>query len=141
MPENPNKAYSSSMSAHQDASVKILRPELLSGAFKLQQNSMAQIFTRKFQENVDDRMQFREQYCKGEAKTLADFEDLFDNSTVESQKKLAMIIEAVKLLFGEKKLLMELAMKDKLLRDGDQKLLRRLESDLAKMVVKAYEEG
>mgnify|MGYP001601351975 CR=1 len=50
---------------------------------------------------------------------MAEFDDLSQNTTVEKQKELGVILEAVKILFEGKQNIKELKLKDKLLRDGD----------------------
>ena len=49
-PSRHQKAYSTYLPPSGDTSVKILRPELMSGALKLSQNPKAKIFDRNFQD-------------------------------------------------------------------------------------------
>ncbi len=49
---------------------------------------------------MDYRMNWAEIQSKGEAKTLAEFQELAQNSTVQSEKSLAVILEAVQAMFN-----------------------------------------
>ncbi|CDW84168.1 UNKNOWN [Stylonychia lemnae] len=121
--------------------VKFLRPELVSGQVKLQQlgqKSLVKMFDKYFQEQFDHSMNKFEGHRKSMSMSMSMFEDYLRDQDSAEQAELGIILETIDVLQDSKQVLQENVIKDQLI-GGNSGILSMVEGDIAKMVVREYE--